>query len=68
MLLRMRTPSTLWRVLRSVFAAFLGVQTEANRHYDFQQKSPWPFIILGIAMAGLVVLWLVALVYWVLAS
>jgi len=32
----------------SIAAALFGVQSESNRQTDFNQRSPWPFIIGGI--------------------
>ncbi|MDN4503949.1 DUF2970 domain-containing protein [Alteromonadaceae bacterium BrNp21-10] len=37
-----------WKVFKSVAAGAFGVQTEANRQHDFQQKSIIPFIIVGV--------------------
>lgn len=47
------------QVIKSVLAAFLGVQSEKNRIQDFQRSSPWPFIVTGIIMT-LVFVFLVA--------
>lgn len=41
----------LWQVIRSVLAAFIGIQSEKNRRMDFQSNSVLPFIIVAIAMA-----------------
>lgn len=35
-------------VVLSVVAALFGVQSESNRQQDFDQQSPWPFILGGI--------------------
>ena len=35
-------------VALSVAAALFGVQSDNNRQQDFNQQSPWPFIIGGI--------------------
>jgi len=32
----------------SIAAALFGVQSERNRQHDFNQRTPWPFIIAGI--------------------
>ncbi|WP_416307072.1 DUF2970 domain-containing protein [Neptunicella sp. SCSIO 80796] len=37
-----------WRIVKSVAASALGVQSEANRQYDFQQKSILPFLLVGV--------------------
>jgi hypothetical protein len=50
------------QVIKSVLAAFFGVQSEKNRQRDFQQSSPLPYILVGLVLAGVFVLlvWLVA--------
>jgi hypothetical protein len=48
--------TNLWRVIKSVFAAFVGVQTEQNYEEDFtQSKSITPYIIVGVIMVALFV-------------
>ncbi|WP_095504641.1 DUF2970 domain-containing protein [Paraferrimonas sedimenticola] len=58
----------LLSTVTSVLAAFFGVQSEANRRDDFQRQSPLPFIVTGLVLAALMVVGLVLLVDWVLAS
>ncbi|WP_299016852.1 DUF2970 domain-containing protein [uncultured Photobacterium sp.] len=36
----------------SVAAALFGVQSDHNRREDFNQQSPWPFILAGIIGIG----------------
>ncbi|MFN3881608.1 MAG: DUF2970 domain-containing protein [Nitrincola lacisaponensis] len=55
------------KVIRSVLAAFFGVQSEANRQQDFQSISPWKFIVVGIFMT-LVFVFLVGFVAWLAAN
>lgn len=57
--------SALYRVLQSVLAALIGVQSEKKRQEDFQHSSPWPFIIAGIILTLMLVLLLVILVRWI---
>lgn len=45
----------MWRVIKSVLAAFFGVQKEARRHEDFQRGSAAPFILVGLVL-GLVLI------------
>lgn len=52
----------LFSVFKSVAAAMIGVQSDKNRRRDFQQKSIWPFIIVGIVFVVVFVLTLVAVV------
>ncbi|GAA5215378.1 DUF2970 domain-containing protein [Corallincola platygyrae] len=56
------------RFVSSTLSAFFGVQSEANRRRDFNDKSPLPYIVTGVVMAALLVLSLVFLVNLVLGS
>ncbi|MFZ5561287.1 MAG: DUF2970 domain-containing protein [Pseudomonadota bacterium] len=40
-----------WGVLASVFRAWFGVQTEANRKRDFSSNNPAAFIVAGVIFA-----------------
>ncbi len=51
----------MWSVMKSVLAAFFGVQREDRRREDFEEGRPAVFIAVGIVMALLLV-GLVALV------
>ncbi|MGE4532236.1 MULTISPECIES: DUF2970 domain-containing protein [Halomonas] len=51
----------MWSVVKSVLAAFFGVQKEVRRREDFEQGRPLMFIVVGILMA-LVLVVVVALV------
>lgn len=57
---------SIWRLVCSTLAAFIGVQTEANRREDFKKSSPIPFIVMGIILAILLVLGLIVIVNLVL--
>ncbi|WP_404400404.1 DUF2970 domain-containing protein [Idiomarina seosinensis] len=52
----------------SVVAAFFGVQSDSNRQRDFTHGKPLTFIIIGIALATLMVVGLIAIVQLVLAN
>ncbi len=52
------TPS-FWQAIKSVLAAFLGVQSDKNRELDFKHGKPAHFI-----MAGLLLTLLFILVVW----
>ncbi|EWG99276.1 DUF2970 domain-containing protein [Halomonas sp. BC04] len=45
----------MWGVIKSVLAAFLGVQKEQQRREDFEKGNPMAFILVGIVMALLFV-------------
>ncbi|WP_432454722.1 MULTISPECIES: DUF2970 domain-containing protein [unclassified Agarivorans] len=49
-------------ILKSVFAALLGVQSDKQRQQDFSQGKAWQFIGLGIVMVLALVMSLVLLV------
>lgn len=51
----------MWGVIKSVLAAFLGVQKEQQRREDFEKGNPMAFILVGIIM-GLLFVGLIALV------
>ncbi|GGX79706.1 hypothetical protein GCM10007160_03850 [Litchfieldella qijiaojingensis] len=45
----------MWEVIKSVLAAFFGVQNERQRHRDFQHGKPVAFVAAGIALAVVLV-------------
>ncbi|MEQ5802223.1 DUF2970 domain-containing protein [Halomonas sp. H10-9-1] len=45
----------MWSVVKSVLAAFFGVQKDVRRREDFEKGSPVAFIVVGILMALLLV-------------
>lgn len=51
----MSKPSLL-HVVKSVMAAFVGVQSEKNREIDFKHGSLGSYIVIGLAATGLFVL------------
>lgn len=48
--------------LASVFRAWFGVQSEANRQRDFASNDPKPFIIAGILFTVALVVGVIVLV------
>ncbi|MGL4517723.1 MAG: DUF2970 domain-containing protein, partial [Shewanella sp.] len=40
--------SRLWQIFCSTLAAFFGVQSDNQRQRDFRNRSPLPYIIMGI--------------------
>lgn len=66
-----RSSSAVTRFIKlscSVLAAALGVQSKKNLEDDFQQSSPFPFIVAGIVFTVLFVLTLILIVKWVLSG
>ena len=59
---------SILQTLLSVIAAFFCVQTDKNRQRDFNKKSPVPFIVVGIILAVLMVIGIMLIVKWVLAT
>jgi hypothetical protein len=47
---------SLWQVIKSVLAAFLGVQSNENRERDFTHGSAAMFIAVGLGMTLLFIL------------
>jgi hypothetical protein len=64
---RSKGPGIL-KVLQSVLAGALGVQSDKRREEDFSSHSPWPYIIAGIIFTVGFVVTLVIIVQVVLAS
>ncbi|MGL4615586.1 MAG: DUF2970 domain-containing protein [Shewanella sp.] len=58
--------SRLWQIFCSTLAAFFGVQSDNQRQRDFRNRSPLPYIIMGILFAVLLVLSLMWIVSQVL--
>ncbi len=48
--------SSLWKTLKSVLAAFFGVQSDKNRQHDFIHGKPRDFIIVGLLAGAVFVL------------
>lgn len=46
----------MWEVIKSVLAAFFGVQKESRRQRDFEHGKPKTFVAVGVAMGGLLVI------------
>lgn len=57
---------TLKQVIYSVLAAFIGVQSEANRRRDFEHGSLSSYLIVGAIATVLFILTLAAIVSFIL--
>ncbi|MGQ4879947.1 DUF2970 domain-containing protein [Billgrantia sp. LNSP4103-1] len=57
----------MWSVIKSVLAAFFGVQRDQQRREDFEKGNPVAFIVTGIVMA-LILVGLLALVAFLAAG
>lgn len=64
---RNKGPGVL-KVLQSVMAGALGVQSDKRRQEDFSSHSPWPYIIAGILFTVGFVVTLIVVVKLVLAG
>jgi len=62
------TQPSIFQILKSVLAAFIGVQSEENRKKDFTQGSLKNYIIGGIVFTVLFVAIIIFVVSAVLAS
>jgi len=58
----------VFKVLQSVLAGAIGVQSDKRREEDFSSHSPWPYIIAGIVFTAGFVVTLVIVVKLVLAG
>ena len=59
--------ASLLHIIRSVFAALLGVQSSKNAAKDFSHGNPLIYIICGIILVLLIILTFVFIVNRVLA-
>jgi len=64
---RKKSPGVL-KVLQSVLAGAIGVQSNKRREEDFSGHSPWPYIIAGIIFTAGFVITLIVVVKMVLAN
>jgi hypothetical protein len=64
---RRKGPGVL-KVLQSVLAGALGVQSDKRRQEDFSGHSAWPYIIAGIIFTVGFVITLIVVVKLVLAG
>ena len=53
---------TITQVIKSVLAAFIGVQSEANRKKDFESGSLSAYVIAGMIFTTLFVVTIIFLV------
>lgn len=59
---------TPWQVIKSILAAFIGVQSQEARERDFTHGNPAVFIIGGIVFTVVFVVVLVVIVNVVVGS
>lgn len=57
-----------FRVVQSILAGALGVQSSKRREEDFTSASPWAFIVGGLIFGALFIGGLIVLVNVVLAN
>ena len=56
------------KILQSVLAGALGVQSSKRREEDFASHSPWPYIIAGVIFTAGFVVTLLLIVNWVVSG
>lgn len=54
----------MWQIIKSTFAAFLGVQSDKNRQRDLEDPNFVGFFIVGVIMTVLLVVTIVGLLIW----
>ncbi|MDK8464376.1 DUF2970 domain-containing protein [Marinobacter sp. SS13-12] len=64
---RKKGPGVL-KVMQSILAGALGVQSDKRREEDFGSHSPWPYIIAGILFTVGFVVTLIVVVKVVLSG
>ena len=60
-----KAPS-LWDVTKSVFSAYLGVQSSKNHKKDFTYGKPSQYIVIGIAFVVILIVSIINIVSLVL--
>ncbi len=60
--------STFFQVVKSVLAAFIGVQSKANRKNDFTSGNASSYILVGIGVTVIFILSLIFIVNLVISS
>ena len=60
--------STFFQVVKSVLAAFIGVQSKANRKNDFTNGSASSYILVGMGVTVIFILSLVFIVNLVISA
>ena len=61
-------PLTLFQMLGSVFAAFIGVQSQENRERDFKKMKPHHVLIAGLMLVAVFMGTVIAIVSSILAT
>ncbi|MBY0419873.1 MAG: DUF2970 domain-containing protein [Pararheinheimera sp.] len=56
------------QVLKAVFGAIVGVQSEQQRQQDFQTTTLWPYLVAGFFAVMTFVVLLLLLVSWVVSN
>jgi hypothetical protein len=56
----------LWEVCKSMLMSFLGVQKESVRQRDFEKGKPLHFIVVGVVLTALFIVFLYGLVKLIL--
>jgi hypothetical protein len=59
---------SLWRTVVAVLWSFVGLRSRKDFQKDIDQLNPLHIIVVGLVLALLFVLGLVALVQWVVAQ
>ena len=58
---------TIFQMFLSALAAMFGVQSSQNHARDFSAGHTWTWMLLGIAVTALFVLFVIFLVTWALS-
>ncbi|GHG62168.1 hypothetical protein GCM10010919_07250 [Alishewanella longhuensis] len=47
--------ASFWQIVKAVFGAFIGVQSEKQRLQDFQSQSALPYVVTAVIFAAIFV-------------
>jgi hypothetical protein len=61
----MKNKQPMHKIILSVLAALFGIQSRNKADQDFQESSPWVFIIIGIILVLMLVFGLLTVVHFV---
>ena len=64
----MAAPASLWRSVKMVAWAFLGIRKSSESKEDMAQIKPLHVIVVGLGLAVIFVLGLIELVQWVVGQ
>ena len=68
MMAKLSPRQALWQSVVAVLWSFLGIRRRSGFEQDTQKLNPFVVVVVGLAIALMFVLGLIALVNWVVAT